>query len=63
MWKLTLGAVGVALALAACASVSPATDAPAGDAAVATSDEFHPSDVALLGATGRPQLVEFFAFW
>jgi hypothetical protein len=61
MRKLTLGFIGAALFLAACASVTPAADAPAGEAVV--SDDFHPSNSALLGATGRPQLVEFFAFW
>ncbi len=29
----------------------------------AISAELRASDVALLSATGRPQLVEFFAFW
>lgn len=29
----------------------------------AISTELRASDVALLSATGRPQLVEFFAFW
>ncbi len=61
MRTLTFGFIGAALLLAACASATPATNAPASDAVV--SDDFHPSDVALLGATGRPQLVEFFAYW
>jgi len=61
MRKLTLGFIGAALLLAACASATPATETPAGNAVV--PDDFHPSDVALLGSTGRPQLVEFFAFW
>lgn len=61
MWKLTLGFIGAALFLAACANATPAANAPAPNAVV--SDDFHPSNIALLGATGRPQLVEFFAFW
>jgi uncharacterized protein YcfL len=61
MRKLTLGFIGAALLLVACASATPATNAPVSSAVV--SDDFHPSDVALLGVTGRPQLVEFFAFW
>ncbi|HLE30524.1 MAG TPA: hypothetical protein VI793_20540 [Anaerolineales bacterium] len=61
MRKLTFGFIGAALFLMACASATPAADTSTGNAVV--SDDFHPSDVALLGATGRPQLVEFFAFW
>jgi hypothetical protein len=61
MRKLTFVFMVATLLLAACASATPAADAPAGNAVV--SDDFRPSDVTLLGATGRPQLVEFFAFW
>jgi hypothetical protein len=61
MRNLTFGLIGAALFLAACASATPAANAPAPEAVV--SDDFRPSDVARLGATDRPQLVEFFAFW
>lgn len=53
---LTLGAT----ALAACGSPAPQSGA---QPTAVISAELHTSDVALLSATGRPQLVEFFAFW
>lgn len=61
-----LGLAGLGLgatALAACASpVLPGSAQPSTTLAV-ISTELHASDVALLSATGRPQLLEFFAFW
>lgn len=61
MRKLTFGFMVAALLLAACTSAGP--DAGSSAATAVVSEDFHPSDVALLGATGRPQLVEFFAYW
>ena len=66
---LRLAGLGLgATALAACASPAPLggaqpTAAPTAAPAAAISAELRASDVALLSATGRPQLVEFFAFW
>ncbi len=62
---LRLSGLGLgAAALAACASPAPLGGAqPATSSATPVPDDFHPSDVALLGATGKPQLVEFFAYW
>ncbi len=62
---LRLAGLGLgATALAACGSPAPQSGAqPAATPGAVISDELHASDVTLLSATGRPQLVEFFAFW
>jgi len=61
--RLTYVLIGAALLLAACLTATPIANAPAASTGVAISSDFHPSDAALLGATGRPQVVEFFAYW
>lgn len=63
MVKLTYVLFGVALLLAACSTATPITSAPGENTSAVVSNDFHPSDVARLGTTGRPQLVEFFAYW
>jgi hypothetical protein len=62
---LRLAGLGLgATALAACAGPAPSSGAqPTAAPAAIVSAELRASDVALLSATGRPQLVEFFAFW
>ena len=61
---LCLAGLGLgATELAACGSSAPQSGAQPAATPAAISTELHASDVALLSATGRPQLVEFFAFW
>jgi hypothetical protein len=61
---LRLSGVGLsATVLAACSSPAQPGGAPAATSGVVISNELHASDRALLSASGRPQLVEFFAFW
>jgi thiol-disulfide isomerase/thioredoxin len=60
--------VGMSLLLAACAGTAPTstpapTQAPAGGGGEAVSrPDYLPSDPTLVGTTGRPQIVVFFAF-
>ena len=70
---LWLAVVAVSLIAAGCAAVAPAASAaqPTADpgqaialpTAPAPADSYRADSAALVGATGRPQLIEFFAYW
>ena len=57
-WQLALGATGLALVFAAALALK---DSGAKTAEARADSGYASSDPALLSATGRPQLVEFFS--
>jgi hypothetical protein len=50
----------IAFALAAAFAAGCARPAPSTAARTAVLEDFHPSDPAIVGTTGRPQLLEFY---
>lgn len=51
------------LVLAACTEEDPTPRSDRPDAPAGIDDDFRSDAGALVGKTGRPQLVEFFTFW